>query len=286
MKQTVSLVAALSLLMLAPSPASAAQSCGNVQPPGGAPWPVGDAVLFRTKVLNVDADGAPNSYLVNGNGLSYICDGVVALENGTRVTPDSDPQWQRKCRDAWAGAVASGDYKGVSIFGFLTDKDGRPVVQGEGDPLPGKAFITTTLPIPGTRAGTQGHYVDAVRIPYVVLSGSFSKKYKLAPGTLAVVYRPKTGKFAYAAFADVGKLGEASVALHEALGSQPVVRRGGVDRAKAAIDDPILTVVFPGRVAPPQADTAAWTAQINRDGAAALDAFGGQQKLAKCAGGS
>src|SRR5580700_3620570 len=37
------------------------------------------AVAFETHGLAVDADGAPNSYLTDGNGLSETCDGVVAV---------------------------------------------------------------------------------------------------------------------------------------------------------------------------------------------------------------
>lgn len=50
-------------------------------------------VVFSTKELKVDADGAPNSYLVNGEGLSYTCDGMTAVGS----TPDTDPKgWQKK----------------------------------------------------------------------------------------------------------------------------------------------------------------------------------------------
>ena len=60
----------------------AGQTCGN--PPGfNKVWTEGKAVLFKSSKLNVDADGAPNSYLVDGKGLSYTCDGVVAVENGS-----------------------------------------------------------------------------------------------------------------------------------------------------------------------------------------------------------
>jgi hypothetical protein len=284
MKTYVAAVALVSCLVQARPIVASEESCGSAST-AGTPWTVGDAVLFRSSVLEVDADGAPNAYMVNGDGLSYTCDGVLALDGNARVTRRVDPEhWQERCRAAWAAAVKTGNYNGVAVFGFLLDKTGKPVVQGKGDPLPGKAFIsTTTVSIPATPSGSQRHYVDATKVPYIVLPGSFRAKYKVADGTLAVVYRPKTGTFAYAVFGDAGRLGEASIALHHALGNNPIARKGGVDRAKIRIEDPTLTVVFPGRVAPPQGDASAWTIQINKEGAAALAAFGGNQRLAECA---
>lgn len=249
------------------------------------PWKRGEAVLFRTSRLNVDADGAPNSYLVDGKGLSYTCDGVVAIENGKRVTPKTDKaHWQEKCRAAWTKAVGSGNYKDVAIFGFLTDKKGEPRVQGTGDPLPGTGYISaTSVVIPGAPDATQRRYVDATRIPYVVLPAAFRKTWAVKSGGLAIVYRPKTGKYAYAVFADDGDLGEASVRLHQDLGSDPMQVSDGVQRAKARIEDPVLTVVFPARVSAPRADAEAWVADIRKQGEQALATFGGTAMLAACA---
>ena len=270
-------------LALAASPLLA-QDCGGGHA-AGTPWTQGEAVLFTSRVLNVDADGAPNSYMLDGSGLSYTCDGVLAIEDGRRVTPGSDPAgWQKKCATAWAQARSSGDYGAVDIFGFLKGSDGRPVVQGEGDPLPGEAFVSTTsVAIPGAPDATQRRYVDATRIPYIVLPSSFVQRHGVKPGSLAVVYRPLTGAHAFGVYGDGGGLGEASVKLHEALGSQPVRRIKGTARAKFRIEDPVLTAVFPARVAAPVADADAWVQAIEQEGAAALAAFGGVERLAECA---
>lgn len=250
----------------------------------GDPWQEGDAVLFRTPKLNVDADGAPNSYLVDGKGLSYTCDGVVAIENGRRVTPRTDPaHWQEKCRAAWTQATASGDYQGVAIFGFLTDRKGAPIVQGHDDPMPGTGYISaTSVVIPHEPDESQRRYVDAVRIPYVVLPGAFTRTWAVKPGSLAIVYRPKTSKYAFAVFGDGGDLGEASVRLHQDLGNDPMQLKDGVQRAKARIEDPVLTVVFPSRVSAPRAEADDWVADIKAQGVAALEAFGGEAMLAAC----
>jgi hypothetical protein len=241
----------------------------------------GDAVLFKSKVLNVDADGAPNSYRVDGNGLSYSCDGVTAVGS----TPDNDPKgWQAKCWAAWKKANDTHDYSGVRIFGFLTGPKNVPEIQKAGDPLPGDAYITTTsVAIPGTPDRTQRHWVDATEIPYIVLSSAFTAKFGVKDAGIAVVYRPKTDKFAFAVYGDGGKLGEASVRLHQDIGSKPVVKIKGTDRAKATIDDVTLTVVFPGKVTTPTTDSAKWRAEIDATGKKALQDWGGVDRLKACA---
>lgn len=273
-------------LAAAPLPSlaqSATIGCGSV-PSTESAWVVDKAVLFQKRITNVDADGAPNAYLVNGDGLSFTCDGVVAIENGKRVTPTSDPDgWQAKCRSAWATAVQTGDYSKVAIFGFQVDARGRPLVQGDGDPLPGRAFISaTTARIPSAPPRTQRQYVDATAIPYFVAPSSFVKAHGLKDGTIAAVYRPRTNRIAFAVFADSGGLGEASIKLHRDLGNEPTTLRDGVARAKRRIEDPVLTVVFPAVVVPPQADAAAWYEKIRSEGSAALSAFGGADRLAAC----
>jgi len=65
------------------------------------------------------------------------------MEKGHAVTVGS-AGWEDKCHKAWVSARASGDYTSVKIFGFATDARGIPLVQKEGDPLPGEAFVSTT----------------------------------------------------------------------------------------------------------------------------------------------
>jgi hypothetical protein len=261
-----------------------AQSCGS-SPGIGKVWLHGNSVMFITRVLNIDADGAPNSYRLDGKGLSYTCDGVAGLENGKRVTQKSNPRdWQQKCNAAWSHATATNDYHGVAIFGFETKANNKPVIQADGDPLPGTAYVSaTSVSIPGTPDGTQRHYVDALKIPYVVLPSSFVSKYKVKPGGLAVVYRKSTKNYAYAVFADGGDLGEASVKLHQDLGGKPIVRINGTDRAKSRMEDQILIVVFPNKHAAPRIDSDEWNKQIKLLGNEALNEFGGIEQLQECA---
>ena len=264
-------------------PLSVAQTSCSVPPGKPQVWKVDSAVVFTTAGLAVDADGAPNSYLADGKGLSETCVGVVAIVDGKRVNSKTDPHhWYATCQKAWADAQSSGDYTHVSIFGFLADKNG-PLLQKEGDPLPGKAYITTTtLSVPGTPENTQRHWVDANKIPYVVLSPSFRNTYHVKPGDLAIVYRPKTSSIAYGLFADGGDLGEASVKLHRDLGNEPISNAKGISRANRGIDDRVITVVFPGVNIPGSVDTDAWYGQIQKIGKDSLERWGGVGRAKAC----
>jgi hypothetical protein len=247
-------------------------------------WRAGDAVGFSSSNLNVDADGAPNSYRVDGKGLSFTCDGVNAVINGKAVTPRSDPRhWQKLCREAWAQAQHTGDYSKVHIFGFLKDKDGHPVIQKVGDPLPNEAYVTTTtMVIPNTPEDAQRHWVDAVQIPYIVLPNSLVNALSLTPGDLAVVYRPRTDAIAFAVYADCCSLGEASVRLHQDLKSNPIKLQDGIQRAKNRIEDNVVTLVFPGHHTNPSTDSDAWYRQIQDAGKDALAKWGGANRLRAC----
>ena len=78
-----------------------------------------------TKGLEVDADGAPDSYRVDGKGLSYTCDGVFAVVNGVAQTQNNNREsWQRLCRQHWADAVQTGNYSRVKVVGFQMGPDG------------------------------------------------------------------------------------------------------------------------------------------------------------------
>jgi Fungal chitosanase of glycosyl hydrolase group 75 len=252
----------------------------------GAPtWQAGDAVGFATPGLAVDADGAPDSYRVDGKGLSRTCDGVFGIVNGTPVTQKTDPaHWQQICQHAWATATSTGNYSGVKIVGFLTDRHGVPSIQGPSDPLPGVAYITTTaMPIPGTKAGTQRHYVDAAQIPYIVLSPALAKAFHVSYGDVAAVYRPRTHRVAYGIYAECCSPGEGSVRLHQDIGNDPIVLEQGIRRAKAGIGDRIVTVVFPGRHTQGTTNFETWRAEINGVGEAALNRWGGLERLQTCA---
>jgi hypothetical protein len=243
---------------------------------------VDNAIFFKTDGLAVDADGAPNSYLLDGNGLSYTCDGVEAVVDGKPVPTKKDPH-NRLCRDAWETAQKTSNYSQVRIFGFLTGPKNVPIVQGVHDPLPGKAYVTTTtMPIAGSAPTEQRHWVDANQIPYVVLPSSFVKAFKVSPGDVAVIYNPAAKAVAFVAYADGGGLGEASVKAHIDLGSHPIVSKDGVDRASSGIEGEVLTLVFPGMHTHGSVDAKQWVSEIQTIGKEAFDKWGSVERLKEC----
>lgn len=253
---------------------------------GTSTWRYGSAVVVSTSGLAVDADGAPDSYRVDGNGLSYTCDGVVALDDhGRHINKKTDPDhWQQRCQEAWQKATATGDYSKVAIFGFLTDPStGHPIIQKEGDPFPGEAYVTTTLvSIPGAPSNTQRSWINASEIPYVVLPSDFVKRYHVQPGALAIVYRPKTGSLAYAVYGDEGDLGEGSVKLHIALQNNPIVLSHGVRRARQGIADKITMAIFPAQPIKISPDASAWNQAITNEGEQTIKKFGGVTAMKLC----
>jgi hypothetical protein len=237
-----------------------------------------------TQGLAVDADGAPDSYRVDGRGLSYTCDGVFAVVDGVAHTQKNDrANWQRLCQSHWAEAQRTGDYSKVKIVGFAKTAAGVPLIQGAGDPLPVQAFVTTTsLTIPNTPPNAQRHYVNASEIPYVVLSADYARANGLRPADLVAVYRPKTGALAYAVYGDCCSLGEGSVRLHNDLGNDPIVVREGVRRAKQGIGDRVVFVALKGARTQPTLDAGAWRMEIKTKGAAALSVLGGLPAVKTC----
>lgn len=245
------------------------------------PATIDDAIVYSSTVFNVDADGAPNSYRLDGKGLSYTCDGVAAIENGKTIRVGS-LDWESKCNSAWKLARETGDYSNVAIFGFATDPAGVPLEQKKGDPLPGNAFISTTsVEISEAPAGTQRRYLDATAIPYVVLPSYMRGRVKDA--AVAAVWRPKTNALAFAIFGDTGgHFDEGSVRLQQDLGGHPLVEINHIVRAKARIEDIILVVIFPQQPVRPRVDSEDWLSEIRMAGRSAFEAWGGIARLESC----
>lgn len=278
-------VLGLTLLILVNQSFAASDICTSLKPKAPKQLSTGE-VLFLSHGYEVDADGAPNAYLVKGGGLSSICDGVAAVENGKQVTEENDKRWQEKCHLAWETALRTNNFdkSKIKIFGLLTDGDNRPLVQKSTDPYPDTAYISTTsYPIDDAPDNTQSQYVDATKIPYIVLSSKFLNKYKIKKGTLALVYRPLTKKIVPAIYADSSQLGEGSIKLHELLGGKPYRTENGILRAKNSIDDSVITIVFPNIVTTPTIQTEKWLKEINNKGVEVASSNGWtQQKLANC----
>jgi hypothetical protein len=244
---------------------------------------VDGALVYSTPILKVDADGAPSAYRLDGQGLSFTCDGVAAIENGRKIGTD-DPQWQKKCRSAWNAARESGDYSKIEIFGFATDAMGAPLIQRDADALASTAFISTTfVNVLDAPEGTQRRYIDSLKIPYVVIPERIRQMYSVQDAAVAAVWRPHTQTLTFAVFGDTGgKFDEASIRLHQDLHNSPLVKQFGAIRARRNIEDSVVVALFPARSTHARLDAAAWRSEIVREGSAALEQWGGPERLKKC----
>jgi hypothetical protein len=161
--------------------------------------------FFFTAGMTIDADGAPNAYNPENTGLD----------------------------DLW-NAGEPGHWDGV-----LEDKDGNPLVQRPGDPFPGYYISCTSLADWTRPPDDPTRFVDASKIPYVVLPGDVARQSGARLGDLAVVVDLWNGNYSYAIFADIGTLGEGSIALANNLGISSDARHGGTWWG-------VLYLVFPG----------------------------------------
>src|SRR5579864_7332015 len=168
----------------------------------------GSPAFFYESGMTIDADGAPNAYHPDNKGL-----------------------------DDLANAGTPGRWEGLA-----KDAEGEPFIQGPDDPFPGYYVSETALADRSKAANDPTRYVDASRIPFIVLPGGAARQLGARPGDFAVAFNQRNGKSAYAIFGDVGpfdRIGEGSMALAENLGIRSDARNGGARRG-------ILYLVFPG----------------------------------------
>jgi len=202
---------------------------------------IGDAVLFHAGMY-VDADGAPNAYGPHNRGLDFT-----------------------------ANAVRGGKSLSVALH-----PDGRPVIQRSGR-FKGFYVSTTSLHNAAGSPTTPGTYVDARKIPYIVLPPEFMNQFGVALGDLAMVTNRRNGKTSFAIFADVGprgKIGEGSVALAHALGVNDDPRHGGTGNSSIAY------LVFPkSGLGPGKLRSAN---EIRKSALRAFRRWGGARRLRAC----
>ena len=164
--------------------------------------------IFYKGGMKIDADGSPHAYHPQNKGLDH-------------------------------------NYNGGSLghwWGVVTNDQGKPVIQGAKDPAPGYYVSCTSLVDQTKDKYDPYRYVNAEMIPYIVLPARLYIKANINLGDFAAVINKKTGKIAYAIFADVGpagKLGEGSIALANNLGIYSSPKDGGAD-------EDVIYIVFPG----------------------------------------
>jgi hypothetical protein len=251
--------AAAAVAQISPSPASPVQESPTLEDGASCPrsliftfedvrddvairevpvWqmPENSAFFFETG-MNIDADGAPNAYNAENTGL-----------------------------DDLSNAGQPGHWDGV-----VQDENGNPYVQSADDPFPGFFISCTALSDRSKSRTDPTRYVDASRIPYVVLPGDVARKTGARLGDMAVVFNLRNGRSSYAIFADIGTMGEGSVALARNLGIREDARDGGARQG-------IRYLVFPGsgNGQPRPVD------EITTEAEAQLEQWGGAQRLTTC----
>jgi hypothetical protein len=168
----------------------------------------GSSAFFYESGMTIDADGAPNAYHPDNSGL-----------------------------DDLANAGSPGIWQGLA-----KGADGEPFIQGPNDPFPGYYVSATALVDRLKAVNDPARYVDATKIPYVVLPGGMARRLGARPGDFAAVFNRRDRKSSYAIFGDTGpsdRVGEGSMALAENLGIRSDPRNGGTRAG-------IFYLVFPG----------------------------------------
>jgi hypothetical protein len=198
----------------------------------------GSRAFFFVSGMTIDADGAPNAYNREDTGL-----------------------------DELANAGAPGDWNGI-----ITDREGNPLIQQESDPFPGYYISCTSLSDETKKFIDPTAYVDASKIPYIVLPEAVADRGGARLGDFAVVMNLRNGKSSLAIYADIGTLGEGSAALADILGIRSDARHGGAS-------DGILYLLFPGsgNLRPRT------IGEIQSEGERLLSNWGGTKKLSSCA---
>ena len=171
--------------------------------------------------MTIDADGSPNAYHP-----------PVAADGAGDVVGDN--AGDDAGLDELSNAGEPGHWNGI-----ITDENGQPLIQQARDPFPGYYISCTSLSDKTKTFRDPTRYVDASKIPYVVLPQDVADRGGARLGDFAVVVNLRNGKSSFAIYADIGTLGEGSVELANALGIQSDARHGGES-------DGILYLLFPG----------------------------------------
>jgi hypothetical protein len=202
-------------------------------------WRLPDSeAFFFVSRMTIDADGAPNAYNPSDSGL-----------------------------DELANAGGPSHWNGI-----IADRLGNPLIQKKTDPSPGYYISCTSLSDETKKFTDPTGYVNASQIPYVVLPQEVADRGGAQLGDFAFVMNLRNGKSSFAIYADIGTLGEGSIALADALGISSDARHGGQP-------DGVLYLLFPGtgNLRPRT------FAEIESEGEKLLYQWGGMKRLSPCA---
>lgn len=119
-------------------------------------------------------------------------------------------------------------------FGIETDRNGKPFLQGKGDPAPGYYVSGTAYKWPDFPRDNPRKYIDSETVPFIVVEEYIRRRAKgVVLGCKARVTHTITGDAVDCVVGDMGplsKLGEISIAAANALRLDGNPRTGGIDR--------------------------------------------------------
>jgi hypothetical protein len=307
MRGILRLVAMLVAVVLATSDSHAA-SCPAPLPSGGKFEPIqaGAGLVIYQNGFEVDIDGAPNAYHINGSndangGLEHICSGadINELKDGelvNRYPSFAVPGSSGRCLQDYitlrdAGFPACNTGLCARFYGVVSSNRGVPVRQADAQGHPLDFYISATSWHRHAAADTdQSAYLDARFVPYLVYDKSRLSPLGIRLGDIALV--AWQGRATFAIFGDGGThLNEASVATLDRLhgdpdSDRPNWRTLGVDRGATVIAFSNSSALIDGSFPMPRTVDATTTAakQIAAAGFQALQRAGGSDAILVCAG--
>lgn len=159
--------------------------------------------------------------------IEFFADGDIDIDGAYRAYhPDS-----AKGLDNLANAGHPGNW-----FGVVTSngkRDGRPVIQVEGDPAPGFFVSSTAYQWPEFNRTDPRRYLDAEKIRFIVIEDYIRRRAKgVVLGCRARVTNIRNEKVSEGMTGDMGplkKIGELTPPMAEDLGLNSSARSGGTD---------------------------------------------------------
>lgn len=224
---------------------------------------------FEHKWENTGTERTRARYAVKGRTGFFF-------KTGMTIDADGSPRAFHPISKLGLDDLQYAGHKG-NWWGILTsngETSGRPIVQSKRDPAPGFYISPTALEDTTKAENDPRRFVNAERVPYIVLTGTKAQNLNARFGDYAVVLNTLNGKWAYAMCGDEWpeiKIGEGSIALAKQLGVPANPRDGGVD-------DGVVYLIFPGsRKTPWRAEEP--VAQTSAQAARCLQKWGGIEQL-------
>ena len=237
------------------------------------PYPVmheGSKSMFWTRPLEVDADGIRNAYHRDdphgskGLAIEYIGNGMTISRDGKPLEfnfkEEDNAEWLNAYRTIVANGWKAPTGWDVDIYGFARDEKDRICVKDDGRLI----SVTSLVRYPGARYCNPNRYVDALKLPGIVVPNRADQEkpvagadQEVAPpfanrgvsrGDLAIVYNPETRIWKGAFIYDTGPrhlLGEGSLRLVLDLRDEQHVPTSAVETNALGIEETHV-LLFPG----------------------------------------